>query len=1597
MYIYLYGERCVLRTAMKKRFAFLILLIIVAFAAAACAVDISYPEAHVTDIAVSGFNQKAGYIAGDPIDLNGAKLVVTYSDGEIKTIDLTEEMLINYNMSEPEMGKVVTVSYGGKTTQFTVDVYDWNFSSVALASAPNKTKYIEGESIVTEGATINVNYEGGKTINVNVTNMMLQDYDNTKIGAQNIYISYFGYTLFFEVTFEAKTVTGISVLKEPDQKAVFVGYGERLDIAGMRIKMIYDNGLTPEVSATDIADSLQIYIDDTSVSAVLARVAYIPNDYPTEFTYEYAGNAMVSVGDFVTPNSDLASNQLLSNVKSKSYGRVASAFGGTVTVSTVVEYTVTSTDLEEGDILLFNELVGRIGATNVYSAGGGGLVTSVGDGKVVVQTAPVGSFNINVRDRSYQRMEIDTYPTTVKYGSGIENIIQGDNLNLSTGRVRVFYDNGESELYNMDSSLIKVVNSDDDMLRSEIPNLTFSAVDDVSGLPAGRYELKYELNHSYGEDKLTTVVTVLDETNKSIYVQDNKYVSLETKLNYTVSITVSMNEGGRTLVSECVYYLATIGAGVRHNQLDITAAGKHSLLIIYGGIKTNSIPMIVTVIQRYPVRLNIVAETDNISGRTFYKGDVIPLTTLQYYITYNNGDESTPTGITADMLDTGCTLECDSVTNDKVIRFKISGNNTDIVSADLRCSVVPAPIKSVVFETEPTDTFLSAPASASNHVNLGGGVLRIYYENGKVSTVGNEASGFTLRELLGKENGQRIALDYNSNDNATLSLDEIFNQGKYYLATLIYVDEDGAEGSCVLKYYIITQVVNSIKVMVRQEYFKSVYVQCEDWDLGGVTLMVSYADGSSRTVEATKDMIFDSTTDEVGKGIPLKFRYLGKVDANTLTIDVEPRTETDISVSQKGKDVYYTTDRELDLSGYRFSVSYNAGAPAEVVGITEFVGGRDRAGWWYEVYDKNGNITPLRREGEKVIRLYHTTIIDTEGGRAYNIIYIEFDITMSEKAIDITKISYAPDVLGTYNNLPVLSVTAHGWDLFLHEYDVNTGVISKKFITVHYADGTQGYVELTADMLNYNKADESKGYRLVTVTYKGMKLNTYVRVVDAELSHIEVEKTPCVNFIVGSDLTLDGGILKCVYAVTQTDGSFTYLYKYLSMDSGEVAGSGFNSNISSETEHVTQDITLSFRNKSTSYAVTIYNKQDLTFKYQNTIFFYGNTKGAIATALQLIPEFDIPSSSDIDMWYVSSEYFINEADFAQYLIDTPSVTPGDFMRLTLADKICYVHRSMLRSNRYIEPVATGYDYYIVMEVAGNIYYKAANYALQKYTVIPKVIEVRTIAYTENAFIKKYSPSGSDNQISRAVLYLYQNLDKIVAEHINNNITSVELLSPNSSGFEIAIYVTTGFDADNNMDTINAIYNAVENELIRVQSLNVNIGTVRKGINIGEYNGVQPEYISYRIVAGETLTQNGILELLSGELSLRDNRLAPGVYYTEVGTLGHKNYNIDFISERYSVTAREISDYGFSSGMWDNASKTLTLSTGNALSMYVIHSNGATRTIGENELKFYSNEDYSDEPQEMPSVRGVYYVKTAAPNSFKLNGAETDLSFKLILN
>ena len=81
----------------------------------------STPPTTVTSITVNSTTHKTAYKVGDTIDLTGLTIEAAKSDGTKETVTVTNPMISGFDTSSAGT-KTVTITYGGKTTSYTVTV-----------------------------------------------------------------------------------------------------------------------------------------------------------------------------------------------------------------------------------------------------------------------------------------------------------------------------------------------------------------------------------------------------------------------------------------------------------------------------------------------------------------------------------------------------------------------------------------------------------------------------------------------------------------------------------------------------------------------------------------------------------------------------------------------------------------------------------------------------------------------------------------------------------------------------------------------------------------------------------------------------------------------------------------------------------------------------------------------------------------------------------------------------------------------------------------------------------------------------------------------------------------------------------------------------------------------------------------------------------------------------------------------------------------------------------------------------------------------------------------------------------------------------------
>lgn len=186
------------------------------------------------------------YTQGDTLNTNGMYLVVNYSDGSTKNV------YSGFTCSPTRLDYVgiqtVTVSYGGYTASFNVDVKSKvkTVSYISMASGPHATSYTKGSALMKDGIAINVYYTDG-TSEVVTSGFTCSPELLNRAGEQTVTVNYKGKTATFTVnvvSFE-KTLNSISIVSKP----IKLGYkvGESLNTNGLAIVASYSDGTNENI------------------------------------------------------------------------------------------------------------------------------------------------------------------------------------------------------------------------------------------------------------------------------------------------------------------------------------------------------------------------------------------------------------------------------------------------------------------------------------------------------------------------------------------------------------------------------------------------------------------------------------------------------------------------------------------------------------------------------------------------------------------------------------------------------------------------------------------------------------------------------------------------------------------------------------------------------------------------------------------------------------------------------------------------------------------------------------------------------------------------------------------------------------------------------------------------------------------------------------------------------------------------------------------------------------------------------------------------------------------------------------------------------
>lgn len=264
---------------------------------------VAYGE--IASIAVKQAPTARQYV-GNALSTTGLVLTATTADGT--SYDVTSGYTVSGDKFDAAGEKTVTVSYNGKEASFKVNVI--GVSAIMITSAPAKTTYFVGDTLNCSGLTFRVSYSDGTTA------VKMSDYTTnvstfTKSGEQIVRVYYYGANGVFKVYVNAVNIKNVEIETEPTKKTYFAG--DAIDLAGLTLKVTYDNGTTATV---DKGFTTSTTLDSSAVTTVVVdyqgfkvsyevqvtdvvRVSWAMTSEPTKLEYQ-VGDSLDTTGLVVT-------------------------------------------------------------------------------------------------------------------------------------------------------------------------------------------------------------------------------------------------------------------------------------------------------------------------------------------------------------------------------------------------------------------------------------------------------------------------------------------------------------------------------------------------------------------------------------------------------------------------------------------------------------------------------------------------------------------------------------------------------------------------------------------------------------------------------------------------------------------------------------------------------------------------------------------------------------------------------------------------------------------------------------------------------------------------------------------------------------------------------------------------------------------------------------------------------------------------------------------------------------------------------------------------------------------------------------------------
>lgn len=185
----------------------------------------------------------------DKLDLAGGLINLVYDDGTFSQVPLDESM--GYFVDNSKVGKTsVTVKYQGLETSFAIEIHKPRLVRVSIISPPNKTSYIDGDTIDLAGLRLLGHYDNGVELELHNIPDVPSSKRTAKTGETVIPISIEGVTIPVLIQVTQAKIESLRIRDLPKKKEYISGI-DSLDVSGGMLEKQLSNGHIELVPLTE--------------------------------------------------------------------------------------------------------------------------------------------------------------------------------------------------------------------------------------------------------------------------------------------------------------------------------------------------------------------------------------------------------------------------------------------------------------------------------------------------------------------------------------------------------------------------------------------------------------------------------------------------------------------------------------------------------------------------------------------------------------------------------------------------------------------------------------------------------------------------------------------------------------------------------------------------------------------------------------------------------------------------------------------------------------------------------------------------------------------------------------------------------------------------------------------------------------------------------------------------------------------------------------------------------------------------------------------------------------------------------------------------